>query len=183
MKVLIAPDKFKGSLTAQEVCMAIGKGIHRFDEKIELLMHPLADGGDGSLEVIKKYIELTSIKVNTVDPIGRGMEGEYFLSDQNDAYIELANASGLRLLKPNEFNPIETNSFGTGLLIKDALSKKVNQIFLFLGGSATNDAGIGIAAALGFRFVDLNENVLAPKGGNLIHISKIIPSRVPALSN
>lgn len=172
MKILIAPDKFKGSLSAMEVGRAIAKGIHQHDPNIECTLHPLADGGDGSMEVLQAHLELQEIQVEVHNPLGRLIQASYFMSG-NTAFVEMAKASGLVLLAKNERNPLKTSTLGTGELIANALAHDAKKIFLFLGGSATNDAGIGIAHALGFRFLNQAGKLLSPIGENLIHIHQI----------
>lgn len=172
MRILIAPDKFKGSLSAMEVCEAIKKGLKKQDKIYEIIHHPMADGGDGSLEVLSEYSNLKSQVVQTLDPLGREISAEY-LTSPTTAFVEVASASGLVLLKEKERNPLKTSTFGTGKMIADALSKGYQQIYLFLGGSATNDAGIGIAAALGCQFLNAQKRVLKPIGENLPFIKHI----------
>ena len=174
MKVLIAPDKFKGSLSALEVAQAIQKGIQQHNANIECVLHPLADGGDGSLEILQNYLNIEVLTAFVQDPLGRVTAAHYFISGKA-AFIELASASGLVLLKESECNPLKTSTYGSGRLIADALERGIQEIYLFLGGSATNDGGIGIANALGFQFLDKNNTPLSPIGENLIHIHKIIP--------
>jgi glycerate kinase len=173
--VLIAPDKFKGSLTASQVCEAIEKGIKRRRPKTIFTKMPLADGGEGTLEVIQQLHGGAWVTVDTFDPLMRPIQAEYlYLADQKTAYIEMARASGLALLSPKERNPSKTTTFGTGVLIADALKRGSSQIILTIGGSATNDAGIGMAAALGWKFLDVKGLELSPIGENMIHIASII---------
>lgn len=172
MEILIAPDKFKGSLSASEVCQAIEKGLNSQKRNFEISTHPMADGGDGSLSVLANYLQLTKQDILTVDPIGREISAIYFTAE-NAAFIEVASASGLVLLSKKEQNPLKTSTIGTGIMIADALAKGYQQIYLFLGGSATNDAGMGIASALGCQFLDEQKNVLKPVGGNLLHVKQI----------
>lgn len=169
MKILIAPDKFKGSLSGKEVCQAIQQGFARYDPTIKTIAHPLADGGDGSLEVLSEYLSFEKVTVDTLDPLGRPIKASYF-TNENTAYVELPSASGLVLLKDEERNPTNTSTIGTGILIKDALKKGFNKICLFLGGSATNDAGIGIARALGYSFINKENSIIDPIGKNLLEI-------------
>ena len=166
MKILIAPDKFKGSLSAQAVCEAIGKGLKKNNSSIEIIYHPMADGGDGSLEILSRHLSLGKNKIQTTDPIGKEISTYYFTSS-DAAFIEVASASGLVLLAEKERNPMHTSTVGTGKIIADAISKGFQNIYLFLGGSATNDAGMGIATSLGFQFLDENKNELSPIGKNL----------------
>lgn len=172
MKILIAPDKFKGSLTALEVCNAIETGIKKFDPTIQTIKHPLADGGEGTLTILSTYFDLKEITIKVQDPFFRPITASYKVSTDT-AYIEMANASGLQLLAQNEKNCYTTTTYGTGQLILDAVAKKFKKIVLFIGGSATNDAGIGMAAALGYQFFDLENKEILPIGKNLIAINKI----------
>jgi len=179
MNILLIPDKFKGSLSANEVITAIKKGIIEFDPSIQIHHIIASDGGDGFIDAIQENINIELIKVVSVDPLGRELLTTYGLDIENDtAYIELANASGLTLLTSTDRNVLKTSTYGTGLQIKHALNNGVRKIFIGLGGSATNDGGIGIAAALGYRFLDHNNIELKPIGENLQFISTIIsPSK------
>ncbi len=177
MKILIAPDKFKGSLSAQQVCEAISNGLKKCKKNIEVIFHPMADGGDGSLEVLANHMELKEHSVITTDPLGRKIFAQYFTSS-DAALIELASASGIVLLSENERNPLLTTTFGTGKMMADAISKGYHHIYLFLGGSATNEAGMGIATALGCQFLDKNNKPLAPIGRNLPKVRSIKTSRL-----
>ncbi|MEM7660324.1 MAG: glycerate kinase [Bacteroidota bacterium] len=172
MKILLAPDKFKGSLSAQGVCDALTAGIRAVLPEATLLARPLADGGDGSLEILGHYLPLVNRRSWVQDPLGRPIKAEYFLSGDK-AYIEMTRASGLVLLSEAERNCLQTTSHGTGELIADAIQQGATTIYLFIGGSATNDGGIGIAHALGFRFLDQAGQALAPIGGNLNEIVQI----------
>lgn len=172
MKVLIAPDKFKGSLSALAVAQAIEKGIKQHDASIDCILHPLADGGDGSVAILSHFLEVQRVDISVDDPLGRSIPCYYYLSDKS-AFIELAAASGLVLLKAAERNPLQTSTYGTGQIILDAIQRGATNIFLFLGGSATNDAGMGIAQALGIQFLDKNGKALKPIGANLNHIHTI----------
>lgn len=176
MNVLIAPDKFKDSLSALEVAQAIAKGILQQDASVRCILHPLADGGDGSLEIVQTYLDLKAVKLRTQDPLGRTITATYFISKEA-AFVELASVSGLVLLEQSERNPLKTSTYGTGELIANVLEQGIRKVYLFLGGSATNDGGIGIANALGFQFLDKNDSPLSPIGENLIHIHKIIPPK------
>lgn len=172
MKILIAPDKFKESLSAIEVGNAIAQGIQKYNPNAECMIHPLADGGDGSISVLSSYFDFEKVAVETQNPLGKNIHTHYYVANET-AFIELASASGIVLLKKEERNPRKTSSLGSGEMIADALSRGIKKIFLFLGGSVTNDVGIGIAHALGFRFLDKNGNMLHPCGENLMHIQKI----------
>lgn len=174
MKVLLIPDKFKGSLSAKEVIDAIGKGLKKACPKVELYPILASDGGDGFLNAVSENVKCDKVETETVDPFGRTTRATYLIgSDKKKAFIELAKASGLELLSKNELNAMLTSTYGTGLQIKDALSRGAKSIYLGLGGSATNDGGIGIAHALGYEFLDGLGHVLHPIGKNLSHIHKI----------
>jgi glycerate kinase len=176
MKVLIAPDKFKGSLTSFEVCNAIAAGINQADKTIEVFSFPMADGGDGFSSVMQYYLPAESVACIAADPLGRGFSTSYqWESDTQTAIIEMASSSGLVLLKETERNPLVTSSYGTGLLIKNAISKGAKKIILGVGGSATNDAGTGVLEALGFQFADAAGNWIKACGKNLALIDQIIP--------
>ncbi len=176
MNILIAPDKFKGSLTSFEVCKAIEAGIHAAGKNFNLIHFPLADGGDGFADVMQYYLHTTPIKCETVNPLGEKIETHFQWDEKNKtAIIEMASASGLVLLNDNERNPLKTSTYGTGILIREALKMGAGKIILGLGGSATNDAGTGILEALGYSFENSNDNKLKASGESLLHINKIIP--------
>lgn len=183
MKIILAPDKFKGSLTSFEACNSMREGILLTDPDATVFSIPLADGGDGFATVLKHYLDTTTIQCDCSDPLGRPMHGYYEWDLTNKtAIIELAIASGLVLLESSERNPLLTSTYGTGLLILDAMRRGAKKILLGLGGSATNDAGIGILSALGFIFNDRDGNSLWPTGGSLLNIDRIIPPvELPAL--
>ncbi|RKR14882.1 glycerate kinase [Maribacter vaceletii] len=174
MNYLLIPDKFKGSLTATEVINAVSNGIKRADTSSNIFNIIASDGGDGFLDAISNIICTTKTQVETMDPMGRELTASYLLNSKNDtAYIELAKASGLELLKEEERNVMQMSTYGTGLQIKDAVSRGAKTIYMGLGGSATNDAGIGIASALGYIFKDKNGEEVKPIGANLATVFKI----------
>ena len=179
MKIIVAPDKFKGSLTSMQACECIKDGILQTNKNAEVHLFPMADGGDGFAAVMKYYLQTQTVHCKTVDPLMRDISAAYEWDDENKtAIIELASASGLTLLKEDERNPLKTSAYGTGLLIKHAVDKGAQKIMLGIGGSAANDAGIGILAALGFIFKDEHDEILNPVGENLLHIKNIIPPAV-----
>lgn len=176
MKIIIAPDKFKGSLTSLEACVAIRDGILEFDKNIEVLLFPMADGGDGFAEVLKYYLGTVSQPVASVDPLGRRISSSYeWRGEDRTAIIEVASCSGLVMLSKEERNPLITSTYGTGIEIKHAIENGANKIILGVGGSSTNDAGMGILCALGFSFYDADDNPLHPCGESLLHVRKISP--------
>ncbi len=178
MNFLLVPDKFKGSLSAKQVIAAIERGVTSIFPKADTYSVTASDGGDGFLDSVRHYMQLETVKVNTTDPLGRVINAEYLLNRETGvAYIELAKASGLELLGKEERNPLLTSTIGTGIQIKEAVLRGAKKIFIGLGGSATNDAGLGIAMALGFSFEDEFGNLLKPTGGNLSKVNTIIPSK------
>ena len=179
MNIIIAPDKFKGSLTSFEACEIIAQAFKQVDSSVELSLFPMADGGDGFAQVMKHYRDTDTVDCETVDPLERKINASYqWNATKQIAIIEMAVASGLTLLKDEERDPLRTSTFGTGLLIKDAIKKGARQIILGLGGSATNDAGTGILSSLGFQFNDANNKSLKACGENLLNIETIIPPQV-----
>ena len=184
MKILIATDKFKDSLTAKQVCEGLQRGILRTfpSAKIEIL--PLADGGEGTLETLQSVLGGEFIECEVNDPLSRKIKANYlWIKEKQTAIIEMARASGIELLKQNERNCLITSTYGTGELINNALEKGAKEIILTVGGSATNDAGIGMATALGYKFFNKKSKLLAPIGGNLAEISLINIEKIhPKLS-
>lgn len=174
MKIIIAPDSFKGSLSALEVARAIQKGIKNADTTIETVVVPMADGGEGTVQSLVDATDGRIIELNVHDPLFRKIKSFYgIMGDGKTAVIEMAAASGLPLLKPEERNPLKTTSYGTGELIKDAADRGCNEVILGLGGSATNDGGIGMAKALGIRFLDAHRNEVGSCGGDLVNIETV----------
>ena len=179
MRIIIAPDKFKGSLTSFEACEIIAKGFRQADSSVTLSLFPMADGGDGFAQVMKYFLGTDTVLCQTVDPLDRIINGSYeWHATTQIAIIEMAVASGLILLKDEERNPLKTSTYGTGLLIKDAIARGAKQIVLGLGGSATNDAGTGILSALGFQFIDANDKTLHACGENLLIIKRVVSPQV-----
>ena len=184
MKFIIAPDKYKGSLSGLDFCEAVEKAITMVFPDASIIKKPMADGGDGTLEVVKHYLQADTIKVQVNDPLFRKIEAGYLLShNKKTAFIEMSEASGYKLLDKPELNCMFTTSLGTGELISDALDKGVQEIILGIGGSATNDGGMGMAAALGYVFLDKKGIVLSPIGENLIKVDNILRNKLhPRLS-
>lgn len=180
MKFVLAPDKFKGSLNGKEFCDAVEKGIRKVFPDAIVIKKPLADGGDGTLEVIRDYLSAKMYSRTVHDPLFRKVEAPYLYSkEKRIAFIEMSEASGHRLLKPEELNCMETTTLGTGELILDAIKKGAKEILLGIGGSATNDGGMGVAQALGFTFLDKNGHPLSPIGKNLERVETITPPNGP----
>nr|WP_319570663.1 glycerate kinase [uncultured Draconibacterium sp.] len=178
-KIVIAPDKFKGSLTGIEFCDAVERGIKKYIENVTIVKLPLADGGDGTVDALKFYTGGKLISTEVHDPLLRLIQANYLYAEKEKlAFIEMAEASGIRLLKTEELNPLETSTFGTGELILDAIKRGAKHILLGIGGSSTNDAGMGMARALGYRFYDAENNLLDGRGKDLIRLGTIDVSMV-----
>lgn len=177
MKVLIATDKFKGCLTANEVCDAVKEGVLAVDRSAQVETLALADGGDGSLAVVQQYTNAKKINCKSRDPLGREITA-YYLLEGSRAYVELAVSSGIVLLADDERCPMDTSTYGTGQLIMDAIRRGAEEVYLFLGGSCTTEAGLGIATALGVTCLDSNGQQILPTGGNLQRIHKISDNKV-----
>lgn len=174
MQILVAPDKFKGSLDALQVCHAIEAGIRRTDPRLSVIKVPMADGGEGTGDVLTQFGNGKKIQVEVYDPLGRTILADYGISaDGKIAFVEMAKASGLQLLSKAERNPAYTSTVGTGQLMRHAISAGVEEIILAIGGSATNDAGVGMASALGVRFYAGSREIITPAGQDLMKISNI----------
>ncbi|SFQ04122.1 glycerate kinase [Parafilimonas terrae] len=172
MNILIAPNAFKNSLNATAAAKAIGEGLLQSKLPCSIEYFPVGDGGDGTAELIIQKQNGKTINVETHDALGRKIKSSYgLIDDERTAVVELANASGIKLLKTDELNPLHATTFGTGELIKHALDKKVRKIILCIGGSATVDGGIGILRALGIKFLNDKNKLI-----------EIIPKALPALS-
>ncbi len=174
MKILIASDSFKDSLSARDACENIRKGILKVLPEAELKLLPVADGGEGTVLTLIKATDGKLVHTSVHDPLGRKVKSFYgILGDNTTAVIEMAAASGLELLKRNERNPWITTTFGTGELIRDALDKGCRRIIIGIGGSATNDGGAGMATALGVIFLDKEGKTLSLGGGALDKLQTI----------
>lgn len=179
MKVLIATDKFKGSLSAGEACMAMRDGVLKRYPDAEIDMLPLADGGEGTTELLAQLTKGRFTNVRVSGPLFEKLDAGYGLSgDGLTAFIESAKASGLQLLEPSKRNPLHTTTLGTGELIAHAISNGAKTVMLGIGGTATNDAGVGMASALGFLFFDNSGKSVEPVGRNLLKIASIDRSKV-----
>lgn len=181
---VLAPDSFKESLSAKDVCQAMALGIRRVFPDANIIHVPMADGGEGSTEAV---VDATGGKLMShivQGPLGEPVDGQIGLhGNGTSAFIEMASASGLHLVLANQRNPLYTSTYGTGELIVECLELGIRDIMVGLGGSATNDGGMGMAQALGYRFFDHNGKELDGKGINLIHVDTIDTSNVhPKLS-
>lgn len=155
MKVVVAIDSLKGSLTSLEAGEAIQEGILRAISDAEVIVRPLADGGEGTVEALTRGMNGRYEKITVTDPLGRPTDAVYgILEDSHTAIIEMSAAAGITLIDAKDRNPMNTTTYGVGELIKDAIGKGCRHFFIGIGGSATNDGGIGMLQALGYGMLD-----------------------------
>ncbi|WP_144121555.1 glycerate kinase [Catellatospora sichuanensis] len=169
MRVLICPDKFAGTLTAVEAAQAVAEGWQEVVPADELICRPIADGGPGFVEVLHASVGGELVEVDTTDPLGRPVLGAVLLAGDEaaTAYVESAQACGLHLVEPGERDPRTASSYGLGALIEAAVAHGARRVVIGLGGSATNDGGAGLLAALGAVGLDAAGEPLAPGGAAL----------------
>ncbi|MGI1818802.1 glycerate kinase family protein [Lactobacillus johnsonii] len=173
-KYVVAPDSFKESMTAKEVCDAMEKGIKKADSAAEVIKVPMADGGEGTVDSLVDATHGQRVIVEVTGPLGNKISAYYgILGNGTTAVIEMAKASGLEIVEKKKRNPMITTTFGTGELIRDALDHNVKEIIIGLGGSSTNDGGSGMAQALGAKLLDQNNHQIPFGGGNLDKLYKI----------
>lgn len=174
MKIVIAPDSYKESLSALDVACAIEAGFREIYPDAEYVKIPVADGGEGTVEAMVAATQGRVIPVKVTGPLGEPMAGFYGVSgDEQCAFIEMAAASGLELLSPAQRNPLKTTSWGTGELIRHALDLGVRRIIIGLGGSATNDGGAGMVQALGAKLLTDEHQQIGQGGAELAALMKI----------
>lgn len=179
-KILVCMDKFRGSLTAEEACRAVVSGLIRACPQSSIISMPVADGGEGTAGLLTRCNGGARVETEVEDPLGRPVRAGYgFVAATASAYIDMAEASGLALLHAGERHPLKTSSYGTGQLISHAIGYGARHICLCIGGSATNDGGAGMAAALGYSFMDRHGNMIKPTGGNLSEIVNIFKPQDP----
>lgn len=173
-KYVVAPDSFKESMTAKDVCDAMEKGIKIVDKDAEVIKVPMADGGEGTVDSLVDATHGQRVIVEVTGPLGNKISAYYgILGNGTTAVIEMAKASGLEIVEKKKRNPMITTTFGTGELIRDALDHNVKEIIIGLGGSSTNDGGSGMAQALGAKLLDQNNHQISFGGGNLDKLDKI----------
>ena len=176
MKIILAPDSFKGNLTSLEVAAAFEKGIKRVLPRAKYIKVPMADGGEGTVQSLVDGVGGKFIRKRVVGHAGNTVSARYgLLSDGKTAVIEMAEASGLPLVSGKNKNPLKTTTYGTGELILDAAKRGVEKIIIGIGGSATNDGGVGMAQAIGIRFLNKQGKVISDygSGGMLKKIASI----------
>ncbi len=184
MKIIIAPDSFKGSMTSMQASRTIKRAIQEANPLIETVLLPMADGGEGTVDALLWARGGEKVSCRVRDPLGREINAVYGWDGSGKiAFIETAAASGLTLLKREELDPEKSTSYGTGQLMRNALDRGARTIILGLGGSATVDAGTGLFQALGVKFFDGNRKELTDIGGRLDRISSIDTAQLdPAMA-
>jgi len=173
MKIVIISNAYKGSRSSMEVAEDIETGIKRVNSDADCVKLSVADGGDGTLQTLIKAVGGKQLFIKAKNPVGKIINAFYGILNNGKGVIEMALISGLALLSKSDRNPMKTSSYGTGQLIKELLDKGVRDIIIGIGGSATNDAGTGMAEALGVKFYDCDGNILSMCGENLINVSDI----------
>ena len=171
MKIILAPDSFKGNLTSLQVAAALEKGIRRVLPKANCIKVPMADGGEGTVQSLVDATGGKFLRKKVTGPAGNSVSARYgMLSDGETAVIEMAEASGLHLVSGKQKNPLKTTTYGTGELMLDAAKRGAKKIIIGIGGSATNDGGVGMAQALGVRFLNKQGRVINELGaGGMIN--------------
>ena len=182
MKVVIAVDSFKGSLTSMEAGEAVAEGIRLADRTAEIVVRPLADGGEGTVEALTGGMGGRRESVSVTGPLGSPVNCSYGILEhagRRTAVIEMAGAAGLTLVPAERRNPLETTTYGVGEVIKDAISKGCRRFIIGIGGSATNDGGAGMLQALGYGFLDEAGHQIAPGAAGLAGLKTIIGPSAP----
>lgn len=178
-KIAVASDSFKGSLTSLEVAHCVERAVHDILPDCEVVTAGVADGGEGTMDTLLQALGGERVTIDVKDPLGRIVPASYVvLADGVTAVLEMASASGLTLLAPDERNPLKTSTYGTGQLIRNALDRGCRKFLVGIGGSATNDAGIGMLSALGYCFLDASGVELAPSGETMQYVCMIDSSRI-----
>ena len=177
--VLIIPDSFKDSISSIEFCTIAKDAILKMNPQTHIQTIPMADGGEGSIDVFRHIKGYDYQTVRVKNPLGKNITTEYCIQKNTDtAMIEMAKASGLQMISKNQRNPMKTSSFGTGQLILDAINSGVKKIILFIGGSATNDIGVGMLDALGFKFYNYEDEIFSGQVNNIPKIVRIERPRI-----
>jgi len=154
MRILVGIDSFKGSLSSVQAGQAVTEGLKRVYEDAEVIIHPVADGGEGTVEALTEGLDGTKCKAWVTGPLGDKVEAEYGIIKGDTAIIEMAAAAGITLVSEKERNPLETTTYGVGEIIIDAMSRGCRNFVIGIGGSSTNDGGVGMLQALGYNFLD-----------------------------
>ena len=174
MTVVVAIDSFKGSLSSLQAGQAVKEAICQLDKDAEVLVKPLADGGEGTVDALASGLDAQVVEITVGDPLMRPVNAKYcIIKDSNTAVIEMAAASGITLISKEERNPLKTTTYGVGEMIKDAITRGCRRFIVGIGGSATNDGGTGMLSALGVRFLDQKDQSVRMGAEGLKVLSKI----------
>lgn len=174
MNILAVPDSFKGSLTALEFCEILEKTLKIINKNYNVIKCPMADGGEGTVDSVVSVTNGEFIFKEVRGPLGDKVNSKYgILGNKQTAIIEMAEASGLTLIPKNMLNPFKTSTYGTGELIKDAIDRGCKNIIIGIGGSATNDGGVGMAKVFGYRFLDLKDKEIKDGAEGLLSLNRI----------
>lgn len=172
--IILAPDSFKESMTAKEVCIAMEKGIKKANSKITCIHVPMADGGEGTMQSLVDATGGMKYSANVVGPLGNEVEAEYgILGDGETGILEMAGASGIQLVPVDKRNPLVTTTYGTGQLIKACLDRNIKRLLIGIGGSATNDGGAGVVQALGGKLLGKEGSEIGFGGGELGKLASV----------
>lgn len=172
-KIVIAMDSFKGSATSLELADWLESGIHRVQPDIQVTKIPIADGGEGTIAALMLALNGRCLTVEVNNPLGEATKASLGITDQQVAFIEMAKASGITLIEQTEANALQASSYGLGQLIVAALDQGAKEIYVGIGGSATNDGGVGMAQALGVSFKDTHGQEIAPGAAGLAELATI----------
>ncbi|MBQ2403826.1 MAG: glycerate kinase, partial [Lachnospiraceae bacterium] len=179
MKIVVAIDSLKGSLTSLEAGQAIKQGIARAIPEAEVYVRPLADGGEGTVEALVLGMNGKNVRVTVSGPLGKPVDCIYgILEESKTAIIEMSGAAGITLVSDQDRNPLNTTTYGVGEVIKDAIDKGCRHFIVGIGGSATNDGGIGMLQALGYGFLDANGNQIPFGAKGLADLTEITDHNV-----
>lgn len=179
MRVIVAIDSLKGSLSSLEAGSAISEGIHKVVSDADVIVRPLADGGEGTVEALALGMNGRIEKIRVTGPLGQTVEAAYgIIDDSKTAIVEMSAAAGITLVSDQERNPLNTTTFGVGEIIKDAINKGCRHFIVGIGGSSTNDGGIGMLQALGYEFLDSNGKQVEFGAKGLRNIERILDNRV-----
>ena len=173
MRILVAMDSFKGTLSSLEAAKAVKEALESLEAGFDVKVCPFADGGEGSLDAVRESGASETVSLTVKDPLLRDIESCYLIVGGDTAVIEMARASGLGLLLEKERNPMITSTYGLGEMIKDALERGIRKFYVFIGGSSTNDGGSGMLEALGFAFKDRNGKRIKPGAEGLESVCSI----------
>ena len=173
MRILIAMDSFKGSLSSMAAGAAVKEAIHRLDRSVDVQQLPLADGGEGTVDALTAGCDGKQIQIPVTDPLGAQVLASYGILPDGTAVLEMAAAAGLPLVPPEKRDPMHTTTYGVGELIRDAIDRGCRNFIIGIGGSATNDGGTGMLSALGFRFLDEKGMPIPPGAKGLARLERV----------